>query len=208
MGFIHPAWLKRSALIATVVSSAVLSGCASFYVDNGLKSADTTSIKPAASPQPVQLFFTFKTKGQPNGQVTQYLQGKVTEQVRQSGLFGELKTTAGEGVGTLQITINNEVLTPDAMAKGFMTGLTLGLAGSTVGDGYQCELSYKSSDNAPEIKTQANHAIYTSLGAGSSPEAAATKMANGEEAITTMVRQAVKTLLIKLSTTSQFQSQK
>lgn len=208
MGFIHPAWLKRSALIATVVSSAVLSGCASFYVDNGLKQADTTPVVKPATAKPVQLFFSFKTKGQPNGQATQYLQGQVTDLVKQSGLFSELRDAAAPGVGTLQITINNEPLTQDAAAKGFVTGLTLGLAGSTVGDGYRCDLSYKASDNAPELQAQANHAIYTSIGNSGGPDAAATKMANGDEAIHTMVRQAVKALLVKLSTNPQFQGAK
>jgi hypothetical protein len=208
MGFIHPAWLKRSAALATVVSAAALSGCASFYVDNGLRGADSASVTKPASPQPVQLFFNFKTKGQPNGQATQYLQGKVTDLVRQSGLFSELRETAAPGVGTLQITINNEPLTQDAAAKGFVTGLTLGLAGSTVGDGYRCDLAYKASDSAPEIQTQANHAIYTSIGNSSGPDAAATKVANGDEAINTMVRQAIKTLLIGLSANPQFQHPK
>jgi hypothetical protein len=208
MGFIRPGWLKRSVWVAAVVSSAVLSGCASFYVDNGLKSAESAQVVVPVNPKPVQLFFSFKTKGQPNGQATQYLQGKVTDLIKQSGLFSELKDAAAPGVGTLQITINNELLTQDAAAKGFVTGLTLGLAGSTVGDGYRCELTYRASDNAPELQAQVNHAIYTSIGNSSGPDAAATKMANGDEAINTMVRQAIKALLIKLSTNPQFSSAK
>jgi hypothetical protein len=133
------------------------------------------------------------------------LQGQVTDLVKQSGLFSEIKSVAGPDVGTLQLNINNIPLSDDAFSKGFMTGLTFGLAGSTVGDGYVCDLQYKPSDISPKIEAKANHAIYTSLGAGKGPDASVTKVANLDEAVTTMVRQAVKTLLIKLSTNPQFQ---
>jgi hypothetical protein len=198
--------LRWAALSVLAAASTMFAGCASFYVDNGLRAADTEQVTKPVSAKPVQLFFGFQTKGSPNAQATQQLKGQVTELVKQSGLFSEIKETAGPDTGALQITINNIPLSDDAMSKGFMTGLTLGLAGSTVGDGYACDLQYKRSDSSPKIETKANHAIYTSLGASSGPDAAATKVANVNEAVTTMVRQAVKTLLVKLSNTPSFQS--
>lgn len=198
--------LHLAALSVLAVASAMLTGCASFYVDNGLRAADTAQVTKPAAPKPVQLFFGFQTKGGANALATQQLKGQVTELVKQSGLFSEIKETAGPDTGTLQLTINNVALSDDAISKGVMTGLTLGLAGSTVGDGYVCDLQYKQSDSSPKIEAKANHAIYTSIGASSGPEAAATKMASIDEAVTTMVRQAVKTLLVKLSNNPQFQS--
>lgn len=197
--------LRLAALSVLAAASTMFAGCASFYVDNGLKAADTAQVTKPASPKPVQLFFSFQTKGAPNAQATQFVQNQVTDLVKQSGLFGEIKDAAGPDTGVLQLTINNIPLSDDAVSKGVMTGLTLGLAGSTVGDGYVCDLQYKLSDNSPKIEAKANHAIYTSLGASSGPEAAATKVANVGEAVTTMVRQAVKTLLVKLSNDPQFQ---
>ena len=196
--------LRRAALIALVSASTTLAGCASFYVDNGLREADTARIIKPASPKPVQLFFTFQTKGSPNGQATQHVTGQVTDLVRQSGLFSDVKEVASPEAGVLQLTINNFPLDSNAYAKGFVTGLTLGLAGNTVGDGYACDLQYKRSDASPTIEAKANHAIYTSLGATSGPEAA-TKVKSAGEAVTTMVRQCIETLLAKLSNNPQFQ---
>ena len=197
--------LRWAALSVLAAASTLFTGCANFYVDNGLRAADTAQVTKPASPKPVQLFFSFQTKGSPNAQATQHLKGQVTDLVKQSGLFSEIKEAAEPDAGVLQLTINNISLTGDEISKGIMTGLTLGLAGSTVGDGYVCDLQYKRSDASPKIEAKANHAIYTSLGASSGPEAAATKVANINEAVTTMVRQAVKTLLVKLSNNPQFQ---
>lgn len=197
--------LRWAAFSVMAAASTLFTGCANFYVDNGLRAADTAQVTKPASPKPVQLFFSFQTKGSPNAQATQHLKGQVTDLVKESGLFSEIKETAEPDAGVLQLTINNISLTGDEISKGVMTGLTLGLAGSTVGDGYVCDLQYKRSDASPKIEAKANHAIYTSLGASSGPEAAATKVANINEAVTTMVRQAVKTLLVKLSNNPQFQ---
>jgi len=199
-------WLRRAAWAALLATSALFTGCASFYVDNGLRAADTAQVTKPAAPKPVQLFFNFKTKGSPNAHATQFLKGQVTDLVKQSGLFSELKEVAAPEVGTLQLTIDNIPLTDDAATKGFLTGLTLGLAGTTVGDGYACELQYRPSDTGAKVEAKASHAIYTSIGASGGPGNAATKVASGDEAIATVVRQAVKTLLVKLSNDPQFRS--
>lgn len=196
-----------AAVCTLVLASTSLTGCASFYVDNGLKAADTAVLSKPANPRPVQLFFGFETEGKPNAIATQQVQPQVIELVRQSGLFSDIRTTASPDTAILQLTINNIPLSKDAGQKGALTGLTLGLVGNTVGDGYACKLHYKRSDSSPAIEATASHAIYTSIGAGSSPEVAATKSANITEAASTMVRQAVLTLLDKLSKTPEFQAQ-
>lgn len=203
----HQRPLHWAAMFTLLLASTSFTGCASFYVDNGLKAADTAVLTKPAHPQPVQLFFAFETEGKPNPMATQQVQPQVVELVRQSGLFSDIKTTASPETGVLQLTINNIPISKDAASKGVLTGLTLGLVGTTVGDGYACTLQYKRSDSSPVIKATASHAIYASLGAGSSPDAAATKVANGNEAVSTMVRQAVLTLLEKLSKTPEFQAQ-
>jgi hypothetical protein len=203
----HNRLKQRFTLASLLAVSALLTGCANFYVDNGLRDADHARFAKPSAPQSAQLFFEFQTKGSPNGQATQRLKGQVTDLVRQSGLFSEIKDVAAPGTGSLQITINNIPLDNNAAAKGFMTGLTLGLAGSTVGDGYTCDLQYKRSEASAMIEAKANHAIYTSLGATGGPDAA-TKVGNIGEAVTTMVRQCVKSLLQKLSDNSSFQEAK
>jgi len=195
------------AMFVLAWACALLTGCASFYVDNGLRKADSAQLIKPASPKPVQLFFNFQTKGAPNLAATEHAKAQVTELVSQSGLFSQITDAAAPGVGTLEITINNVLLTDDVMAKGFVTGLTLGLVGNTVGDGYVCDLQYKPTDAGAPINAHVSHAIYTSLGAGASPQAA-TKAASIEDAFRTMVRQAVKGLLLKLSNNPTFQGAK
>lgn len=197
-----PRW---AAFFFLAWACTLFTGCANFYVDNGLRDADSAQLKKPASPKPVQLFFTFQTKGSPNLRATEHFKDQVTQLVAQSGLFSRVEDVASPDAGTLQITINNVPLSDNAAAKGVMTGLTLGLVGNTVGDGYVCDLRYKATDASAPINAQVNHAIYTSLGATSGPEAA-TKVSGIEEAASTMVRQAVKSLLKKLSDTPQFQA--
>ncbi len=184
-------------------SCTLLVGCANFYVDNGLRDADHVQYTKPASPKPVQLFFSFQTKGSANARATEFLKAEVTDLVNQSGLFTEIKDVAGPDTGVLQITLNNIPLNDDAVAKGVMTGLTLGLAGNTVGDGYACELQYKRSEASAPIDAKVNHAIYTAIGNSSGPEAA-TKVKGMEEAVRTMTSQAIKSLLKKLSDNPQF----
>lgn len=195
-----PRWV---AFLLLAWACTLFAGCANFYVDNGLRDADSAQLKKPASPKPVQLFFNFQTKGSPNLRATELYKSQVTQLVAQSGLFSRIEDVASPDTGTLQITINNVPLSDNAAAKGFVTGLTLGLVGNTVGDGFVCDLQYKANDASAPIHAQVNHAIYTSLGATSGPEAA-TKASGLQEAGSTMVRQAVKSLLKKLSDSPQF----
>ena len=203
---IHFGQSHGAALYALVLACTLLSGCSSFYVDNGLRGTDTEQVTKPEAPKSVQLFYDFQTKGSPNLQATEYTKARVTDLVKGSGLFSQIEEIAAPGTATLQITINNIVLTEDVVSNGVLTGLTLGLVGNTVGDGYVCELRYSPSDGGPQIEAQASHAIYTSLGASNGPSAPATKVENLDEAITTMIRQAVNKLLIQLSNNPQFQS--
>ena len=199
--------LSRWAALALLAWVCTLTtGCASFYVDNSLRDADSVQIKAPSSPKPVQLFFSFQTKGGPNPQATEMLRSQVVDLVGRSQLFSKITDVPLPDAGTLQITINNVPLSDDAAAKGFVTGLTLGLAGNTVGDGYVCDLQFKASDTSAPINSQVHHAIYTSLGATASAPQAATKADSLKEAVGTVVRQAVQSLLKNLSDNPQFQA--
>lgn len=196
--------LQRAGLLLFAWCCLLVAGCANFYVDKGLPEVAASELKAPSKPRPVQLFFQFETKGSANARATELLKAQVVDLVTRSGLFAAVQDAPSTDSGTLQITINNVPLSDDAMAKGFVTGLTLGLAGSVVGDGYVCNLQYKASDSATPIDLEVHHAIYTSIGATSGPEHA-TKVDNGETAIRTVARQAVMNLLLQLSQNAQFQ---
>lgn len=194
-------WYSRSLLSVSMALSVVLSGCASpsFYVAAGSKEVLPADMKAVAKPAPVQLTFEFQAKGAPNGQATNLLKDQVLEQVKLSGLFASVNagTTGG---GVLNIVINNVALTStgDASTQGFASGLTMGLVGAAVTDGYICTVSYLPAGSNELIKTTSRHAIHTTLGTAKAPENAV-KANSPEEAVRTVVRQVVSNALRDLS---------
>lgn len=178
--------------------TVLMTGCASFYVDTATRDVPVSEMKPVAQAAPVQLLFEFQTKGVQNSRATDHLRSQVVDQVKASGLFSAVEDKPVANGAILSLKLNNVPLTDDAFGKGFVTGLTFGLAGSQVTDGYVCTIEYLSpNQGAPIVKT-ARHAIHTVMGAKEAP-------ANGiraetiEEAVRTMTRQVVGTTLKDLS---------
>jgi len=179
-----------------------LTGCASVYVDTATKEVPDAEIKRPATALPTALFFDFQTNGAPNAAAAKFLKDQVTTQVEKSGLF-KLEPSAGGNTAMLNITLNNVPITKDAAQQGFVTGLTFGLAGSAVTDGYICTVSYLPPDGGAKLMSTARHAIHTTLGNAQAP-ANAVKSANTEEAVRTMTRQIIANALRDLSANPQF----
>lgn len=192
----HGAGLWR--LVATLLLGLLLSGCASVYVDNGVPEVPSTQFAKPAQTQPVQVFFEFQTKGAPNARASDLVRGRVINQVKDSGLFSSVVEQADPSAGLLSITINNVPLSDDAFSKGFVTGLTFGLAGNQVSDGYVCTARYTPPGSGPAVVKTARHAIHTTIGASGAPQNA-TKADSVGDAVFTMSRQAVSQLLNELS---------
>jgi hypothetical protein len=192
-----PVWRRALAAIC-VAGMTALTGCASIYIDGNTREVPADQFKHPASPQPVQLVFEFQTKGQINARATDFLKAQVTEQVKSSGLFSDVQSAAVPGGALLSITLNNVPLTDDAFAKGFVTGLTFGLAGSQVSDGYVCTASYQNDARPVPVVKTARHALHTVVGAGGTPPNA-TKAANPDSAVRQMTTQIVSTALNDLS---------
>lgn len=64
--------------------------------------------------------------------------------------------------------IDNVAITDNAAAKGFGTGLTFGLVGSMVTDGYVCTMTYTRDGKATE--TTVKHAMHSTIGNKAGPE--------------------------------------
>jgi hypothetical protein len=185
------AWVRRAVLL---LAAAALTGCASFYVDSATKEVPAAQYRRVEPVHPVQVLFEFQTKGVSNARATAHVKARAIEQVKASGLFSAVSEEPAAGGALLGITLNNVPLSDDAFSKGFVTGLTFGLAGSKVSDGYVCTMNYTPAAGAVPIVKQARHAIHTSLGATSAPENAV-KASSIEEALTVMVRQVLSTTL-------------
>lgn len=189
-------------VVLCVAAGALLTGCASAYVDTATREVPDADIRRPAAPLPAALVFDFQTNGGPNAAATKFLKDQVTTQVEKSGLFA-LAPAAGGNTALLNITLNNVPITKDAAQQGFVTGLTFGLAGSAVTDGYICTVSYVPADGANTIVSTARHAIHTTIGNAQAPSNAV-KSATMEEAVRTMTRQIVANALRDLSANPQF----
>ncbi len=196
-------WARRAALGLFLATSALLGGCASVYLDGTTKEVPATQFKRPASPAPVQVLFDFQTKGVANAQATAFLRDRVIAQVKSSGMFSEVGSNAVANGALLSITLNNVPLTDNAFSKGFVTGLTFGLAGSQVSDGYVCTASYRSGNDTAAITKQARHAIHTTMGAAATP-GNATKMPDAKQAVYQMTTDIVSNVLNDLSQDANF----
>ncbi|WP_430435039.1 hypothetical protein [Methyloversatilis sp.] len=177
------------------VFTLLMSGCAAFYVDGNAPEIPSSAYRKPESPGPVQLVWEFRTKGVPNAQATEFLKTRVRDQIAASTLFSQVSDAAEPGSGLLSVTVNNVPLSDDAARKGFVAGLTFGIAGQTVADGYECTMRYvPARDNAQALERSGKHVIYTSVGS-TSPPPGGLKMSGVEEAVTTMIRQIVSRTL-------------
>lgn len=193
--------LFACSLLAAV---ALLSGgCTTLYVDNALKDVSVQQVRKPARLQDAQLLFTFQSKGTANAKVTEHLKTQVTEIVNTSGLFATVGPDPSLSGAVLNITINNVPVTDAVFAKGFATGLTFGLVGSAVTDGYVCTVDYLTPRGSKISKTN-RHAIHATLGAKSAPKNGI-KAKNAEDAVRTMTQQVVAAGLRDLSRDQVFQ---
>lgn len=195
--------LRRWLLCLVLIGSGLLGGCASVYLDSGVREVPPHEMRRPANPAQVQLLFEFQTRGVANAGATKHLSPQVLDQVKSSGLFTQVSDVYAPGMGVLSLSINNVPMSDDAFSKGFLTGLTLGLAGSQVGDGYVCTATYTPPGGGATTTKRARHAIYTTVGATSGPSNGV-KMASIQEAVTTMVRQVVSQTLSELSSDPKF----
>jgi hypothetical protein len=187
----------RGLLLA--VALVALGGCASFYVDGNAPEVAAAQYKKPGDPADVQVIWEFQTKGVANARATEYLKARVVDQLATSGLFSKVSDAPVASGALLIATVNNVPLSDDAASKGFVAGLTFGIAGQTVGDGYECTLRYTPGrSGAAPLEQKSKHVIYTSIGA-TGPPPLAQKMASAEEAVTTMLRQLISRTLNPLS---------
>ncbi|MDO9419342.1 MAG: hypothetical protein Q7T66_01640 [Herminiimonas sp.] len=195
-------YARRSFLVCAT-SIFMLTGCATHYVDTALKDVPAEKLKKVAEPKPVQLLFEFQTKSGSNPVATNQLKSQVTDIVKSTGLFSDVSPTPVANGTVLSIVVNNVVMTDDAASQGFVTGLTFGLAGSSVTDGYVCTVVYIADSNTPKISKVVRHAIHTTLGNAKVP-ANAGKPVSMDEAVTTMLRQIVTNGVNDIATDATF----
>ncbi len=192
----------RWLLLAATIS--FLGGCAAIYVDGNAPEVPAAQYKKPIAPADVQLVWEFQTKGVANARATDVLKVRVRDQFAASGLFKTVSDAPVAGGALLSVIVNNVPLSDDAYRKAFVAGLTFGIAGQTVGDGYECTLRYMHGPSgAAPVERRGKHVIYTSIGSGT-PPSGAHKMEGIDEAVTAMLRQLISRTLNNLSQDTAF----
>jgi hypothetical protein len=158
-------------IVAIMLMSASLTGCLSvkMYVDPELPKVDYADLKPVENKHPVQLFYEFQSKGAVNAAATKETQPMAVDVLQKSSLFSQVNTAPATSEYKLFVTIDNVPVTKDATSKGVATGLTFGLAGNMVTDGYLCKVSYQAPGKT-SIDKSYKHAIHTTIGNADGPK--------------------------------------
>ena len=200
-------WLA-GVFVAFGMAASAGTAAAGSFVDATLGDVKAEDKVVVLHPQPVQLLFQFHTKGAPNARATKELKDKVVETVKASGLFSDVSDSATANGAILNIVLD-DVVDPgemaDAEGKGFVTGATFFIAGSTVKEHYLCTVDYVASPTAPKITRTARHAVVMQIGLINSTPQNVVKAASIKEAIYTMTRQIVANPLNAIAADPGFQ---
>ena len=93
----------------------------------------------------------------------------MTRTLETSKLFAYVTFTPGDSIDRMDVVMNNVGDVGEAVAKGVGTGLTLGLAGSMVTDGYFFTATYQAVGKEPVRKVY-KHALHSTVGNAKDPE--------------------------------------
>ena len=120
------------------------------------------------TPRPVVLAVEFQTNGKPRSGVTKSVQERVSRILTATKVFSSITTEVAENTDELRIVLNNVGDLGDAAGKGAVTGLTLGISGSTVTDGYIMTATFTRIGQPPVEKVY-RHALLSTVGNAPGP---------------------------------------
>lgn len=158
--------IKAFALLLAVC--ATLSGCISpkSFVDPTFPKLSYEDVKKRPEPLRLKLLVEFQRNGEPFPKADTTLKDNAERVLRGSGVIAPV---ADAGEGDIKIVMNNIADLGSAAAKGFGTGLTFGLAGSTVTDAYEMSVSI-TTQGKTITRTAFKHALHTAIGNTSIPQ--------------------------------------
>jgi len=191
--------MKRvSRLLALVFVGVLLSACVpTMYVDQTLPPASKADVAMKATPQPIQLLYEFQTRGSANARATESTRERVFNVVKDSGLFSTVSAEPQANQHRLTVVINNVPITQDAVSKGVGVGLTFGLVGAVVTDGYDCK-AVLTVPGAQPVTLEYKHAIHSTLG-NTAPPAGLTPEPSPRDAVTKLLNQLMWSIMRDLS---------
>jgi hypothetical protein len=154
--------------ILFVAVSVVLFGCTSpkSFIDPAAPKYTYEDVKRKAQPIKLRLTVEFQRHGEPYPKVDPLLKDGAERTLRATGM---IIPTDVDSVGEIKITVNNTGDRTASIAKGFGTGLTFGLIGSTVQDNYELTMSITTKGKTI-TKSGIKNSIYTTIGNASAPD--------------------------------------
>jgi len=159
--FVHSA-------LALLATTALTAGCMSIKsaADPAYGKTKYEDIVKPAEPFKWKVSVQFQRDGKPFQKADSTLQDSVERVLRASGV---IVPTPDSTSGEIRVVLNNITDKPAAAAKGFGTGLTLGLVGSTVIDYYEMEVTMTANGKTFH-QSGIRHALHTAVGNASLPE--------------------------------------
>lgn len=153
--------LATSFLALLLLSSCVIPRS---YPDPKIHGEAPQTVQPL-TPKVVSLEVVGQTNGRTGGLVTSAFRRLFQKSFAKIG-----NLTIGPGGGEVKVVANNVADMGAAAGKGMMSGLTMGIAGVEVTDGYEFTFTYTAGGSAPYTKSY-KHALHSIIGATKSPPA-------------------------------------
>ena len=155
-----------------LLGACLLSGCISTrsYVDPKLHDLSWSAIKAPAQTHAAGLGVEFFRNGERYARADKDARGAAERALQKSGV---VTLQADGSPARLSIRINNIANIGEAIRKGFGTGLTFGVKGSSVTDGYEITIQYEHAGQKLEKTYQ--HALHSTVG-NAEPATPATPM--------------------------------
>lgn len=157
-------YILRNVTMGAVMA-LFITGCSQAYVDPSYGKVAYENLNRRDVPAQWQITVEFQRNGVAFPRGDELLRKNVERVVRASGVAVPAVDAAAP---ELRVVVNNIADINKAMAKGFGSGLTLGLAGSLVTDYYEMEIVLTDGGKVFR-KSGYKHAIHTTVGNSSGP---------------------------------------
>lgn len=160
--------MKLQVATLALASAVALSGCISVksYVDPTYAKTAYQDLNKPAQVLALKVNVEFSLNGERLPTGDNEVRGHVERVLRGSGLVTPSDSAAN---GEITVTVNNVADLGKVAAKGFGTGLTFGLAGSTVQDGYEMTVTLATKDRTV-TKSGYKHVLISTVGNKKGPE--------------------------------------
>jgi hypothetical protein len=185
------------ATLFVVVLAGFTAGCLSIksYVDPFLPQVGYGDLLPRRDVRPAVLTVAFHRNGEPASLGTSRARDEIRTVFEKSKLFSAVTDKPTGDADQFDIVLDNRGDVGDAMAKGMLTGITFGGAGSRVTDGYVFTVKFQRAGAEPLTKVY-RHAIHSTIGNAAEPQGIAPMSIS--EAFSKVVEGLVLNLLLDL----------